>query len=242
MKDIDKNDVDISRLFNWGKEVIIKDEEGIEYRVFMRLLGDADLNRARTTAIRHSNQLRKELKNVDSDKYLELVPDVSEMSKDDLANLVVISNIPKITRKAMSETDVPLPKEPDSDAELEELEKYQQAVDEYPTLKSEKVQEVVTKETNKLQESTKKMTMEQLKEEYDKAIIKDTCEMEMVRKFQSAQIFYASFSDKNYRKPLFKSLEDFENLRPFVKDQFLQAYSDLELSMDELKKSQEVMP
>lgn len=56
----ERNDVDIFRLFHWGKEVTIFDKYGNELtNVYMRLVGDAELNLARVFAIRRSAELRK---------------------------------------------------------------------------------------------------------------------------------------------------------------------------------------
>ena len=66
--EIEKNDVDISKLFNWGKAFEIVGEDGVVDVVYMRVLGDADINKARVFALRESAKLRRALRNPDSDK------------------------------------------------------------------------------------------------------------------------------------------------------------------------------
>ncbi len=63
MESIDRNDVNISILFNWGKEFILYDENRKElFKVYLRIIGDSDLNKAKVYALRKSAEMRKKLK------------------------------------------------------------------------------------------------------------------------------------------------------------------------------------
>ena len=45
MKSVDKNDVDISKLFNWGDKLVINNSSGKPiFTCYLRVIGDADLN------------------------------------------------------------------------------------------------------------------------------------------------------------------------------------------------------
>ena len=129
---VERNDVDISQLFMWGKEFEIEGNAGKKAKVFIRLIGDADLNRARVHALRSSADLRNKLKTKGSDERLAFLPEVGSVERDVLIESISIMNIRDFSQEAVKEVDIPYPIEPDSDAKLEKMEKYQAQVDAYP--------------------------------------------------------------------------------------------------------------
>src|SRR5574338_1291244 len=92
MESVERQDVDLQKLFGWGRvfEVINPQTEEAEAIVYMKLLGDADLGRARVYALRKSAELRRKLKDTNSDEYLAWVRDINEVSEEDLFNLITI--------------------------------------------------------------------------------------------------------------------------------------------------------
>lgn len=239
---IEKGDVDISRLFHWGKEFEIIDRFGKKIMdVYLRLVGDAELNRSRVFAIRKSSELRKKLKNKDSEERLVYIQDISD-DKDRLIDMITVLRIRDFTQEANKEIMLSLPKEPKSDSPLEEIEKYQQEVDTYSEKRMEQVQEYVQNKLKELGEGLKKESLEWLTNEYERILINELCEQEMIRKFRESCAYLGAFRDENYKFRLFESFDDFDNLPTEVKEQFLNHYSGLEINIDELKKSLEVTP
>src|SRR5574339_958829 len=90
---VEKQDVDISKIFQWGRvfEVIdpTKDDESLAF-VYMKLLGDADLGRARVYALRKRAELRRKLKDENSDERIAWVRSIDEVTNEDLINLIII--------------------------------------------------------------------------------------------------------------------------------------------------------
>ena len=86
---VEKSDVDISTLFNWGRvfEVINPKDQSVSSIVYMKLLGDADLGRARVYAIRKSAEMRRKLKDENSDERIAWVRSIDEVETEDLINL-----------------------------------------------------------------------------------------------------------------------------------------------------------
>src|SRR5688572_17792334 len=126
MTEVEKNDVDINKLFIWGKKYDIVNAQGeVVYEVYMRLLGDADLNRTRVHALRKSQELRKKLRDVNSDERLLYVREKDELSKDELIYNVIALSMRDINNRAVREVKIPRPKAPRSDAKIEKMEKYQ---------------------------------------------------------------------------------------------------------------------
>ena len=140
MAPVEKNDVDIAKLFYWSKESAIADSHGnILAKIWIRLVGDADLNIARVFALRKSAELRAKLKDPESDEHKAFIQDVSIVEKSNLIDTVVGLSLRGISRNAYKEINVPIPKEPDSDAPLEKQEKFQKEVDEYPKKREDAV-------------------------------------------------------------------------------------------------------
>ena len=232
----EKNDVDISSLFYYRKpvEVITKDAEPVIF--YMRLVGDAELQRARVKALRDSRKLRDALKNPESDEHLAFIPSVKDLSREKLVEIILLSKIKEISTKIVDEVNVPFPEELSSDATLEEQEEYQKEIDEYPSKRESLVKEKIVKEAAKAKEELLKKNEDVLKKEYLLSLRNELCEIELTKSFYDHIIFFSLYKEDEYKKPLFKSFEEYLNLPQEIKEQLLEEYRNLELGMDELKK------
>lgn len=231
------NDVDISKLFEWRTEVDIIDSEGNEkLHAYIRLVGDAELNRARIAGLRASAELRKKLKNENSDERIAFVPNIDDVEKENIIELLVILNMSNYTEEVEKTLKVPFPKEPVSDAPLEEKEEYQKEVDDYPDKRMEKIREAVGKRVDKERKLLNKKSIKELVSEYEKLLISQMCEAEMNNTFIGYSIYFGSFKDEDFKQKLFESYEEYDNLPTYVKDQFFKHYLDLQLGISDLKK------
>jgi len=102
--DIEKNDVDLSKLFTWSKEVPIYDTKGeLMTRVFIRTIGDADINKARVFALRESSKLRKALRNKGTDEYEAFIGGLDLQNKETLSKSIILLLIqPSPTNKPIT--------------------------------------------------------------------------------------------------------------------------------------------
>jgi hypothetical protein len=235
---IEKNDVDLSKLFYYGDKFVIKDRKGkAALTVYIRLVGDAELNRARVFALRSSADLRVRLKDNTSDINHALIPSsYDELDKDQLVDLIVAYSMQDITREVLRDTTVPIPKEPRSDASLEEQEKYQKLVDEFPENRNKILNDSIATRIKEYRVELVKKSKVELEKEYESSIIKNLCEQEMLTKFREMCAFFGTFKDKEYTKQLFSSFESFDNILPDIKDQIIKSYSSLEMTNEQLKK------
>ena len=236
------NDIDISKLFSWGSKFSILDEAGeviLDY--YMRLPGDADINRARVYALRQSAMLRRKLNTEDSDERLAFIAEEGLLSEEELRSYIMLYRTKDLYVKATREIDVPFPKEPKDDATLEEQELYQKKIDDYPTLieekTKEKLEEIIKREKDYLDEKDFKS----LYSEYSKYSIGEICEQEMVKNYREMCVFFSSYSDDNYSTRLLKSVDEFKNFSPNIRQQFLKNFSLLEVDIQDLKKLPEAM-
>jgi len=160
--DAERNEVAINKLFDWGR-VFELDLGNNEYLyVYMRILGDADLNKARVYALRESAKLRRALRDPESDEYLISVKDKEDLTKDDLVNYNIIFSARELTQSLWKNVKVPYPKQPKSDAPLEEMEKYQQEVDDFPKKRETAISEAMKKEESKLRKELESKNLDEL--------------------------------------------------------------------------------
>lgn len=238
--DIEKNDVSLADLFRWNSEVEIKDHKGRPVaKVYMRVVGDKDLGKARVFALRKSSELRKALKTEGSDEYEAYIGALDTDDRERLeigAKILQTSDIASIARR---NAVVKYPPEPPSDATLEEQEAYQKAVDEFPDKYTELVQKEMEKLLKKEEKRIAKLSIEELIDEYKNGTINYVCQQEMSRSFTDMCIFLGTYKDSEYSKKYFGSYDEYDNLATEVKDQLIDAYSLLETGMDTVKKLQE---
>jgi hypothetical protein len=242
---VEKNDVDIQKLFGWGRvfEIVSPIDEDEKVLVYMKLLGDADLGRARTYALRKSAEMRRKLNDKNSDEFLAWVRSYEEITEQDLMNLIVIFSNREIGNEARNSIkEVPIPKPPKSNARLKKMEEFQKEVDEYPAKKAKAVSEAVDLAVSKLKKKLSEKSKEELYREYVKAVSDEFCEREAIMAFDDMQVYLGCYTDDTYKTKFFRdengepSFEAFNNLEPTIKAQFKDAYRSIDIELSELKK------
>lgn len=241
MKYIERNDVDISKLFRWGTRFPIELFGENKGYVYIRLLGDADNNRARVYALRKSAELRKKL-NSDTEERLAFIPDIELLEKETLVEMILLGRVKDFTQTALTIVDKqPIPKEPDSTATLEQQEKYQAEVDAHPEKRDKKIREVIEELVEKERKALNVRTMESLFKDYEKTIINELCETEMISAYRDACVVFGCYSDEGFKDKVFNSVEDLNEVPKQIKDQLVEYYIALEINGEELKKSLEAV-
>jgi len=230
------NDIDISKLFQWRKVVEITGINDEPTTVYMRLIGDAELNMARVAGLRASAELRKKFKDVNSDEYLAYVPDVESTEKENLIELLIMLDLAHYRELVEKKVRVPFPKEPKSDSTLEAKEKYQTAVDNYPNVRYEKIKIELDKLVKKEKVALNKETKEEIIEKYKTLVINKMCESKLNSVFVNKSVYFGTYRDENYTERFFNSYTEFENIPTYAKDQFIDKYLELQITMSDLKK------
>ena len=235
---IDRNDVDISPLFSWSKkfDVVTKEDE-VLMSVYMRLLGDADLNRTRVSALRNSAEMRRKLKDENSDERLAYLPQIDQMNEEQLVNIILVLSMRDITKEITKNLKIRPPKVPRSDATTEKQEKYQAEVDAYDGKRQKEIKKTLEKELETKRVGLLAKAKEDLYTNYISLMINELCEQEVMKTFREYSAYLGAYKDEDLRERLFPSFEDFANLPSDLKAQFVTAYQSLEMSGDDLKKS-----
>ncbi len=235
MESIDKNDVDISRLFQWKRKINIE-FKGKTLHAYLRIIGDADTNRARVFALRKSAEMRKLLRDENSDERLAFLPESGVTQTDELIQGLLVLHTKEAGDEAVRSLKYNLPTEPKSDAKLEEHEDYQKKVDDFPKWREDAIKEFIVDRVKQYEEELLKKPYDEIYEEYIRSLIEQLCELEMLTRYREMCVFYATYKDEELTEKVFTSFEVLENLPKDVKDQLVEEYNTLEISGEDLKK------
>lgn len=235
MQDIEKNDVDISKLFQWGTSMKLAMPQS-DVTVWMKLLGDADVNRARIYALRKSAEMRIKMLDGDSDERVGLLPPLDTSNKTKVVELLLTLRIREISEIARKDVEIKYPKELKSDATLEEQEKHQAIIDDFPKYVTDLNRKAIDKEVAKERKRLQSLSMEELESLYTETMVEHVCETEMYKAFQDKSVWMACYQDDNYILPLFADFETFVNLPTLIKNQLIEFYGTLSIDIDTLKK------
>jgi len=233
----------IENLFRWNRETPIVDTKGVQIgKVYQRLCGDADIQKARITALRYSRELRIKLKNKDSDEYLAYVDGYNDLNKEQLTDLILFNEIMTIREKVEKDFNFSFPKEPDEEGTTEDWEQYQELQDTYESRRLDKLNEKLTKEIQYRREELSANSMEFLQEAVILTKISGLCENELKVRFMEMVTYLGTFRDKKMKKRAFSSFTDFLDAPDILKNQLMEGYNSLEISSINLKEFQEITP
>jgi len=232
----EKNDVDVTKLFHWGDVFTITLPGGNSMDVYVRVVSDEEMNKARVYALRKANIIKEELYRKNSDLHTAYMPNINKAKKEDIINMILMYELPNLQKIATRETNVPFPKEPDEDASTIEWVEYQKQIDEYPKKLAEAINERLNTEVKLRRLELSKMTKEDLKRLLENRVTEVVVSKELEERFLDACVYYGTFQDPEYTKRVFKSPEQVTQLPVKIRDQFISAYMAIDIPMEELKK------
>lgn len=238
MRTIEKNDVDISALFKWSRAVEINDYIGnMTATIWVRLVGDADLNKARVYGYRKAAELRRKLKDEGSDENMAFMLELdSATEKESVIQAIVFLRVQDLYSKAIANTTYAEPKELSSDATQEEIENYQKLVDDYPEKFKKEVEKVFTKLQKDTEKSLRGKSEQEIFDLYRLEVINRLCSQELEKSHYEMCVYLGSYKDEKFKQKMFSSLDEFLNLHPSVKEKLIAEYKGLEIGMDFLKR------
>ena len=238
MIDVEKGDVDISKLFEFKTEISLIGVNGKEAaKAYIRLPSDAEVNRARVKSIRHSGELRKNLSNLEWEDREYFIPDISGLSRDELITLICNMSIQEIGMEVASDMVIPMPKEPAGDASLEEQEQYQNRVDEYPILVRDKMKIEMARKMDRLKKVLEDKNDKELNKLYEEELIKEHCNTAFKNIYKLYCVYFGTYADSEHKTLLFDSFDKLKESPEFLVQQLQNAYESLELESELLKKS-----
>lgn len=232
---IEKNDVDILKLFEFKKEFKLQIPGGDEVSIWLKLPGDADMNKARTRSLRAGADLRAKLRDPKSDEALAMIPDAGEHSKEDIIEILLALITFELNKKYIKEVHIPYPTEPE-EPDLESMEQYQKEVDAYGARLEEELIHKVLQAKEEERKRYNKLSKAKLIEEYKSLVISETVMNEFEIVYMGYLVMFSTYKDEACTKRLFESYEQYLNSPATLKDQLVQFVRQLNLSNAELKK------
>ena len=235
---VEKNDVDINRLFTWGTvfELTYPGTDEVSM-VYMRLVGDEDMNKARVYALRKSREFRNTLRDTSTDDSMALIPPFEDVPYEDLSNMVAMFSTRSLSKKSIRDVSIDLPKQPKDNASLEKQEEYQNKIDLYKGQLEIARMDYVREGIENIKKNISDVSHEDLYKMYVKALTDEFCELKSLAALRDFTTYCGTFSDRDYTKRYFDSIEQFLDLPTHLKEQFVSAYQSLEIGGEELKKS-----
>jgi len=230
-------------LLRYKKEIEIIDPrtDKVIKKVWIRVLGDLDLQKAYKASRLSSSSKRAALRDPESEDYKDEVLGVADLSTEeqmDVIKTAKLSNIVSEATLAVIRPDLPeldeVAVEPDA-ASLEELEKldteevkvekdYQIKIDEYIELRTQEL----TIQLNLLtKEELQKEAMEQVSVLVPFSIFMSELNVQ--------KVFYGTFQDQACKLREFETLDDVKQLPKNIQEDIAMAISQLEISGAEIK-------
>jgi len=233
----------LDTLFKWQTELEIVDNKGEVVLigekpliVHQRVVGDAELIKARKQALKASGSLRRELRNKTSDSYIAMIPDHEALDDETLGSMILLSEALNIRTQATAIAEKPKePKEPDADATLEQQEEYEAAVEAHIKAIEVAIQEKSKELADKRLEELKEVPREKLVKIFMSTVVDSLCRSEMLRVFNSWCAYLGTYKSKRIKARAFSSYAAFDNASPELKSQILDSYIGLELGGEDLK-------
>jgi hypothetical protein len=226
----------IKDIFRWKRSVEIKDGDKVLAKLYLKLVGDIDYSDARNFSLKRSKQLRLKLRNKESDEYNINFMDVDNLTKDELIESIVSSELVDYRDEAISKLsfkEVPeLPENPT----LEQQEDYESKVEEASKNRVEEISNFMTKRSEERKvELGKVEDIGKLKEQYISSVVNMKCSEVFQKTFRNYCVYKGTYLDSKYSTLAFSSFEEFESSSTLLLNQIISAYNNLEINGEELK-------
>ena len=227
----------LSDLFRWRKKIYLKDGKRTVGTAWIRLVGDADYQQARNISLKRSKQLRNRLRDETTDDYVAAFTDIDSMSKDELILGVIFSEISDYRDEALVTTqDESLPELDGDNPSLEEQEEHQTKLEEIRRKRVEVLAAQIDKKSEERKEALNSITdIEELKRLYRDAVVNIKCIELFTTTFRNFCAYKGTFKDDRYKELAFDSFDEFEESASQLKSQLLAAYTNLEITGEDLK-------
>ncbi len=227
--------VDLKSLFLWKKPLCIKDHKEEEVGVvYQRVVNDVDQEKARLTAIRKSREMRKLLKDENSDEYAAMSEGIESYTKEQRISVILLGKFPDLHRKAQEQARTSMPNPPSGDS-MEKTEEYEAAVDEFQEKYNKEVMSIVEKLTESEKSKLEGLTEEELRGVVFSTFIDQICQNTASVLMSEHLAFLATYEDENCKQRYFNDFSDFEELAPQVKDQLVKGYRELSIPPEQIK-------
>lgn len=236
--------LNLKELFKWKSKVDILDENNnIAATVWVRVLGDWDIQQAYKLSRAASNLKRLALRDSSTLDYQDEVLPVQDFTREEKYEVIKSARQTSIIGEATVAIERPeLPKieeiapEPDA-AGLEDLEKLDKITDKIERDYQRDIENYVNERMAILNHELEDMSDEELSSLAMKEVSNVVPFSIFMEELGLQKIFRGTYLDEYCKERAFDSIEEVRDLHSLVKQQLLNAFSALELNPDEVKNS-----
>lgn len=232
----------LSQLLRWKKEVVLKTPEGKDLRkVWVRIIGDYDLQEAYRFARIASAEKRAKLRDIDSIEFKDEVLTFEDATDDECKALIFAARENAWTSQALSAVvrgdEVKISEvavDPDAPT-LEELEKLDAENKKVDEKYRKDIEEFVNQKRIEGQAEIDALTLDQLRilaQAEASVLLPLTIFM---HELIDEKTWRGVYEDEDCTKRGFESLQDFRQMLEPLRDQLTAAYAELEAGLDDLK-------
>jgi hypothetical protein len=209
--------------------------------VWVRVLGDFDLNRAYKLARIASSKKREALRDPNTEDYQDevfAVADLERADKEDIIKTAKTTIFASEAQAVVKREDLPtldeISVDPDA-ASLEDLELLDKKQLEIEKLYREKLQAYIADKTKELEGELKEKSDEEITKMAQYEISNIIPFSVFMNELTDQKIFFGTFRDKTCKEREFASIDDVKNLPRVIKDKLSEEISSLEMSYEEIK-------
>lgn len=233
--------VNIKELFTYKKRVIVKNRDGEEAEVWVRLLGEEDLNAAYKSARVESLKKRELLKDSNTIEYQDQILPVKDLEKSELILMIVEARKSRITAEAFIKVNKEeilkiedIAVEPDAPT-LEEQETLDTRSAEQSKDYGDRVDEYIATRLLEEQSNVENSPIEELVKEAQTELIGILPLNEFFIELNAQKAYRGTYTTKQCIERVFSSVEEFHNFDSDFKAQITTAYTSLEIGADDVK-------
>jgi len=228
--------VDLRGLFLWKNPLVIKDDGGKDVgEVYQRILNDKDQERARLTAVRHSRDTRKALRDESSSEFASFSESLESYNNEQLISITLVGKFPATYKTAVDLAKTTMPNTPKEESTAEETEEYEALVDTFDERLNKESMAIVERLNEEEKKKLVLLSEEDLKTAAKEALLNQICSSAASEKFGEWQAYLSTYEDPEYTLRYFDSFEEFEDLAFEVKTQLVKGYRALLSRAGDLK-------
>lgn len=230
-------------LLRYKKEFIVRDPRtGAEIKkIWLRILGDMDMNQAYKAARLASSAKRAALRDPETDDYKDEVLGLSALSREDLTDIIRAARLTNVANEALSSVVRPegptieeVAADPDAPS-LEELEKLDHLDDDIEKQYQIALDEYIKTRTLEVTALLAGMSDEEILKTAQESVSVVVPFGVFMTELGAQKALYGTFQDKDCKIREFQSTEEFFQLPKSVQEFITQSMDSLEISSSEIK-------
>lgn len=218
----------LDKLFNlWKHKVVF---HGITF--YQRIVPSTVQEDGRRYALLKSRELRKKLKDKESEEYKAYLADFLSEDPDTIKTLIVNAALTEAAKSYVR--DNPKMPVPEPGPSLEEQEEYENALEERDKVYRENLTKYLEEFRDTYEKTIEKWGHERMLSELTRIQIDRLCEEAFIREFENYIVASSLFEDEAMKNRVF-SVEDFNLLPDDARQFFIDSYNSINVTDEEIK-------